>query len=93
MAVQNPKFIQNWEESRKGGLKRFMLLEGSIFGVLLFVLLLIYYWFTDSLQFSILSFDTFYMFIWYVLGGIFIYSPAMWWYNERLYKRHLSAKE
>jgi hypothetical protein len=91
MADRNSKFIQNWEESRKGGLKRFMLLEGSIFGVLLFILLLIYYWFTESLQFQILSIDTFYMFIWYVLGGIFIYSPAMWWYNERLYKKNASS--
>lgn len=88
MSVRNQKFLDNWKSSREGGFKRFMIVEGGIFGTLLFVLLLIYNLFTETLPHPALSVDTFYMFIWYILSGIFIYAPIMWWYNERLFKKH-----
>lgn len=65
-----------------------MLVEGSVFGVLVFIITgLISLW-DISFKDAFLTIDAFYMMLAYVLGGILVYSPAMWWYNERMYKRY-----
>lgn len=70
-----------------------MLVEGSIFGVLVFVITgLISLW-DISFKDAFLTINAFYMMLAYILGGILIYSPAMWWYNERMYKRYSESNQ
>ncbi len=88
MATLNERFIQTWSETRKRGLKYYMLVEGSIFGVLVFIITgLISLW-DLSFKEAFLTLDAFYMMITYVLGGILLYAPLMWWYNKRMYRKY-----
>lgn len=38
MATLNERFLKTWAETRQRGLKYYMLVEGSIFGVLVFII-------------------------------------------------------
>jgi hypothetical protein len=88
MATLNERFLKTWSETRKRGLKYYMLVEGSIFGVLVFIITgLISLWDLSFIE-AFFTLDAFYMMITYVLGGILLYAPLMWWYNERMYRKY-----
>lgn len=93
MATMNERFLKTWSETRKRGLKYYMFVEGSIFGILVFILTgLISLWEVSFIE-AFFTSDAFYMMVAYVFGGILIYSPAMWWYNERMYKRYTESNQ
>lgn len=93
MATLNERFLKTWAETRQRGLKYYMLVEGSIFGVLVFIITGLLSLWDVSFKEAFLTIDAFYMMLAYVLGGILIYSPAMWWYNERMYKRYSESNQ
>jgi hypothetical protein len=91
MPTLNDRFLKNWSDTRRLGIKRYMLMEGSIFGVLVFVITrLISLWEVTIVE-AFFTSDAFYMLVWYEFGGIFVYAPVMWWYNERMYQKHIDT--
>ncbi len=91
MARLNDRFLRTWSETRQRGLKYYMFVEGLIFGILVFIVTgLISLWHLSITE-AFFTMDAFYMMITYILGGIFIYSPIMWWYNERLYRKYVAT--
>jgi hypothetical protein len=87
----NERFLKNWSDTRRLGLKRYMLIEGSIFGVLIFVITrLISLWEVTVVE-AFFTSNAFYLLAWYVFGGILVYAPVMWWYNERMYQKYIET--
>ncbi len=93
MPTLNERFLKTWAETRLRGLKYYMLVEGSIFGVLVFIITGLVSLWDVSFKEAFFTIDAFYMMVAYVLGGILLYSPAMWWYNERMFKRYSEIKQ
>ena len=88
MATLNERFLKTWSETRKRGLKYYMLVEGTIFGLLVSIITGLVSLWDVSFKEAFFTLDAFYMMIAYVLGGILIYAPLMWWYNERMYRKY-----
>lgn len=92
MTRLNDRFLQTWVETRSRGLKFYMFVEGTIFGVLVFIITgLVSLWDKTFIE-AFLTMDSLYMMMAYILGGIFVYSPAMWWYNERMFKKYAESE-
>jgi hypothetical protein len=88
MATLNERFLKTWSDTRKRGLKFYMLVEGTIFGLLVFIITGLVSLWDLSFKEAFFTLDAFYMMITYVLGGILLYAPMMWWYNERMYRKY-----
>jgi hypothetical protein len=89
----NDRFMSTWSVTRRRGIKYYMLVEGSIFGFLVFVITgLISLW-DITFKEAFFTVDAFYTMLAYILGGIFVYSPAMWWYNERMFKKYSDSSD
>ncbi len=89
MKKSDIKFYQTWTSTRVRGFRYYMLVEGSIFGLLLSLVLLAVNAFKSSFAEAFLTTDAFYQTGLNVLLGIFIYAPVMWWVNERIFQRLL----
>lgn len=88
MATLNERFLRTWSDTRKRGLRFYMLVEGTIFGLLVFIITGLVSLWDLSFKEAFFTLDAFYMMITYVLGGILLYAPMMWWYNERMYRKY-----
>lgn len=79
-------FIEKWEKIRPKGIVKFSLLHGSLYGILLFVVLLVVDLFKKPFA-DIFTLQLLIDFGMYLLAGIVLLGPFEWMMGERQYKR------
>jgi len=84
--TRNEKFMQKWEETRKGGRLRYALTEGAVFGMILFLIPLILSIFSKSFEIYATN-NLAYFLAFSLLSGVACYWLVFWPMNNYFYKK------
>lgn len=85
MKPEEKKFIESWSETRKMGMKKYMLFHGGTWGLLSVVLIQIFGLTTSSFEAAFFSRDFAIKVILFVISGILFYGLVIWKTNEKRY--------
>jgi hypothetical protein len=86
------KFKAQWEKTRNDGRIRYALIHGSIFGLIVFVVINLWSLKDQSFQDVFLSRRALDQGMTMVLAGILGYGTIKWWMNENIYKKIISRE-
>ena len=84
-------FVDNWTETRKKGKWNFFFKFGNVFGILASIVS--FFFSTEYNGVNSFFTQTFLVkLIIYILVGVFIFSPVLWWLYENRYKKLTKGK-
>jgi hypothetical protein len=86
MKESDKKFLATWEETRKKGLLHYILINGVIWGAVVFLFATLFDLTEKSFAEAYLSLKALGKFASFLVAGVFFYSPTMWWYYNWRYK-------
>jgi len=84
-------FVDNWTETRKKGNWNYNIKFGSIFGILASIVGFFFSKDYDGVN-SFLSQTFLIKLVVYLLVGIFVFAPVLWWLYESRYKKLTKEK-
>ena len=87
MDDRQQQFIQRWENIRAKGRLRYAIVNGGLFGLVIFVLVSLVKLGEHSFSSIFLSPDALQEAVSWVVGGILSYGTIVWWMNEKAYDR------
>ena len=87
--ISTRDFKEDWESTRQKGFLHFVLSNGTVFGLILFIIIELYRIITANLTPN----ENMGEFIWYsvfvyVFFSWLVYAPMMWVVNQWLYKKY-----
>ncbi|MBK9565330.1 MAG: hypothetical protein WAT22_14745 [Saprospiraceae bacterium] len=93
MNDQDKKFKEIWEKRQVQGRLRYGIVNGSLFGFMVFVIINLFSLKEKTFQDVYFTYPALSQLLTMVLAGIIGYSTLKWWMNQNIYKKIIDREK